>query len=154
MRGSTGAGRVLGIAMRKAKRGPMFPLDDAVLSVTAGVAGDTRGKPGPRQVTVLSASAWVEACNIAGTDQPWLARRANILVDGLDLRFSTGRLLRLGDEIELLITGELEPCERMDQAAEGLRAALADDWRGGVSCQVRRGGTLTVGALAGLFQPA
>jgi len=144
---------VLAIARRKAKRGPMLPLDNAVVSVTAGVDGDTRGKPGPRQVTVLSANAWVEACDVAGTDQPWLARRANILVDGLDLRFSTGKVLRLGDEIELLVTGELEPCERMDQAAQGLRAALAEDWRGGVSCQVRRGGTLAIGALARLTSP-
>jgi MOSC domain-containing protein YiiM len=153
MTGGGCEGRVLGIARRKAKRGPMFPLESAVVSVTAGVDGDTRGKPGPRQVTVLSASAWVEACDLASTDQPWLARRANILVEGVDLRFSTGKVLHLGNEIELLVTGELEPCARMDEASPGLRAALAEDWRGGVSCQVRRGGALAVGALASLSQP-
>lgn len=146
-------GRVLGIARRNVKRGPMLLLDHAVISTAAGVDGDTRGKPGSRQVTVLSAGAWVEACNLANTDQPWLARRANLLVDGLDLRFSAGAVLQLGDEIELLVTGELEPCERMDEASAGLRSALADDWRGGVSCRVQRGGRLAVGAVARLRLP-
>ena len=79
-------GRVLGIARREVKRGPMLPLERVEVSLAAGVTGDTRGRPGPRQVTVLSAGAWLVACAIAGTDLPWLARRANILVDGLDLR--------------------------------------------------------------------
>ena len=153
MMGSASEGRVLGIARRHVKRGPMLLLEQAGISTAAGVDGDTRGKPGRRQVTVLSASAWVEACNLANTDQPWLARRANVLVDGLDLRFSEGAVLHLGDEIELLVTGELEPCERMDEASPGLRSALAEDWRGGVSCRVQRGGTLAVGATARLRHP-
>lgn len=128
-------------------------LERTGISVAAGVDGDTRGKPGRRQVTVLSASAWVEACNRAGTDQPWQARRANLLVDGLDLRFCEGAVLHLGDEIELLVTGELEPCERMDEASPGLRLALAEDWRGGVTCRVQRGGTLAIGAVARLDLP-
>ncbi|MBL8199917.1 MAG: hypothetical protein JNK40_03005 [Chromatiales bacterium] len=143
-------GTVLGIARRAVKRGPMLLLESAEVSRSAGVAGDTRGRPGPRQVTVLSAGAWVEACAIAGTDLPWLARRANILVDGFDLRHAAGAVLYLGDDVELLVTGELDPCTRMDAAAPGLRLALVDDWRGGVTCRVRRGGLLTVGAAARL----
>jgi MOSC domain-containing protein YiiM len=143
-------GTVLGIARRDVKRGPMLPLEQVEVSKSAGVTGDTRGKPGLRQVTVLSASAWLEACAIAATDLPWLARRANLLIDGLDLRATAGAVLHLGDGIELLVTGELEPCSRMDEAAPGLRLALADDWRGGVTCRVQRGGLLTVGAPARL----
>jgi len=142
------AGTVLGIARRAVKRGPMLPLERAEVSLAAGVVGDARGRPGLRQVTVLSAGAWLEACAIAGADLPWLARRANLLVDGLDLRFGAGAVLHLGDEVELLVTGELDPCKRMDAAAPGLRLALADDWRGGVTCRVQRGGWLTVGAPA------
>ncbi len=153
MTGSASQGRVLCIARRNVKRGPMQLLEQAGISIAAGVDGDTRGKPGRRQVTVLSASAWIEACNLANTDQPWVARRANVLVDGLDLRFSEGAVLYLGDEIELLITGELAPCERMDDASPGLRLALADGWRGGVTCSVRRGGKLAVGAMARLQFP-
>lgn len=148
------AGHVLGIARRDARRGPMRLLEQATISTAAGIDGDTRGKPGQRQVTVVSASAWLEACNVANTDQPWLARRANLLVDGLDLRHCEGALLLLGEDIELLVTGELEPCERMDEAAPGLRLALADDWRGGVTCRVQKGGTLAVGAVARLRRSA
>lgn len=144
------AGRVLGIARRDVKRGPMLPLERAEVSRSTGVTGDTRGRPGPRQVTVLSAGGWLEACAIAGTDLPWLARRANILVDGLDLRHGSGAVLRLGEDIELLVTGELDPCARMDAASPGLRLALAAEWRGGVTCRVQRGGWLTVGAMARL----
>jgi len=143
-------GIVLGIARRHVKRGPMVALDKVEVSRSAGVAGDTRGRPGQRQITVLSAQAWLEACALAGTNLPWLARRANLLIEGLDLRHSSGAVLRLGDDIELLVTGELDPCERMDAAAPGLKAALTDDWRGGVTCRVQRGGLLTVGAAAGL----
>ncbi len=143
-------GTVLGIARRDVKRGPMLLLEQVEISTSTGVTGDTRGKPGPRQVTVLSASAWLEACAIAATDLPWLARRANLLIDGLDLRAAEGAVLHLGDHIELLVTGELDPCERMDEAAPGLRLALTDEWRGGVRCRVQRGGLLTVGAPARL----
>jgi len=153
MTDSASRGRVLGIARRNRKRGPMLLLEDAGISVAAGVDGDTRGRPGRRQVTVLSASAWVEACSLANTDQPWWTRRANLLVDGVDLRFSAGAVLCLGDDIELLITGELEPCERMDEASPGLKLALAEDWRGGVACRVQRGGRLAVGAMARLQRP-
>ncbi|MEO8444949.1 MAG: MOSC domain-containing protein [Gammaproteobacteria bacterium] len=146
-------GRVVGIARRDVKHGPMISLSEAEISLAAGVAGDTRGRPGLRQVTVLSAGAWLEACAEAGTDMQWLARRANLLVDGLDLRESTGAVLRLGDAVELLVTGELDPCERMDAAAPGLRRALGPDWRGGVTCRVQRGGTLQVGAPARLARP-
>ena len=146
-------GTVLGIARRDVKRGPMVPLEQVEISTSAGVTGDTRGKPGLRQVTVLSASAWLEACASAATDLPWLARRANLLIDGLDLRDTAGAVLHLGDHIELLVTGELDPCERMDAAAPGLRRALTDDWRGGVTCRVQRGGMLTVGAAV-RFQKA
>ncbi|MEO8225462.1 MAG: MOSC domain-containing protein [Gammaproteobacteria bacterium] len=146
-------GRVLGIARRDVKRGPMLPLTEAEILLTAGVTGDTRGRPGARQVTVLSATAWLEACAEAGTDLQWLARRANLLVDGVDLHASTGAVLRLGDAVELLVTGELDPCERMDAAAPGLRRALASEWRGGVTCRVQRGGVLQVGAPARLTRP-
>ena len=147
------AGSVLGIARRQVKRGPMLALQQVEISTAAGVTGDTRGRPGPRQVTVLAASAWVEACANAATDLPWLVRRANLLIEGLDLRLSTGAILHLGDGIQLLVTGELEPCQRMDEAAPGLRLALIDDWRGGVTCRVQRGGTLTVGDPARLQKP-
>ena len=51
-------GRLVGIARREAKRADMEILEDAEISEQTGVANDFRGKPGKRQVTLVSASAW------------------------------------------------------------------------------------------------
>ena len=55
-------GKLAGIAWRSGKRAPMQTLDHADISTATGVAEDSRGKPGKRQVTLLSARAWREAC--------------------------------------------------------------------------------------------
>ena len=54
-------GRLTGIARRDRSRAPMQTLDRAEISTATGVAQDFRGKPGRRQVTVISAEAWRQA---------------------------------------------------------------------------------------------
>ena len=44
-------GRLSGIARREKKRAPMETLDSAEISMETGVADDSRGKQGKRQVT-------------------------------------------------------------------------------------------------------
>lgn len=131
----------------------MLELPRAAVTAGGGVADDFRGHPGRRQVTVLSLEAWQAACAQAGRPElPWTARRANLLVTGIDLAAvnraaaadAAGRLLRVG-AVELEVTGETAPCERMEEACPGLRAALAVGGRGGVTCRVLRGGELAAG---------
>jgi MOSC domain-containing protein YiiM len=141
--------RLLGIARRAAKRAPMETLDTVTIGTVDGVAGDLRGKPGRRQVTVLAREAWDAACAELGTTLPWTTRRANLLVEGLDLAATTGTRLTIG-AVVLEVTGETDPCHRMDEQKAGLRAALTPDWRGGITCRVVRGGTLSVGDPAHL----
>jgi MOSC domain-containing protein YiiM len=43
------------------------------------------------------------------------------------------------------VTGETDPCPRMDDAAPGLKDAMIPDWRGGVTCRVIESGHLSVG---------
>src|SRR4051794_29684488 len=43
------------------------------------------------------------------------------------------------------IYGEVTPCERMDEAQPGLRAALRPHWRGGAFGEIVEGGTIAVG---------
>ena len=137
--------RLLAIAVRHRSRGTMQELAEAEVTREGGVADDFRGRPGRRQVTVLSLESWQAAGRELGRELPWTARRANLLVSGVDL--AAAGVLRIG-EVELEVTGETAPCERMEEACPGLRAALTPGWRGGVTCRVRRPGTLYPGAPA------
>jgi MOSC domain-containing protein YiiM len=145
-------GKLTGIARREAKRAPMETLERAEISSITGVANDWRGKPGKRQVTVLSASAWRDACRDLGKEVPWTTRRANLLVEGIQLPETTGAVLRIGS-VRLLVTGEIDPCSRMDEQVPGLTEALVPEWRGGVSCTVLEGGVVALGDAVTL-QPA
>jgi MOSC domain-containing protein YiiM len=123
----------------------MLQIASVDISCEAGVVPDSRGKPGRRQVTLLSLQSWQDACAVLGTELPWTTRRANLLIDGL--RFSAadiGRILRIG-EAELQIMLETDPCPRMDAQHDGLTAALTPDWRGGVCCRVLIDGTVRTG---------
>src|SRR5439155_3607647 len=138
-------GKLLGIATRPAQRAPMNEVFTARITTGRGVDGDTRGKPGRRQVTVMTRSAWEAACAELGADWlPWTTRRANLLVDGIELQGKIGYDLRVGDAV-LTISGETRPCERMNQAHPGLMVALDPEWRGGVTCRVTRSGDIAVG---------
>jgi MOSC domain-containing protein YiiM len=137
-------GKLLGISVRSHSRAPMDEVDVAEITEEHGVANDSRGKPGGRQVTVLAAEDWDAACEVLDTELPWTCRRANLLVEGITLKESTGSTITLGDVL-LMVTGETDPCSRMDETEQGLRLALAPDWRGGVCCRVIRGGTISKG---------
>lgn len=137
-------GRLTGIARREQKRAPMETLEQAEVSEQTGVAKDFRGKPGKRTVTILSARAWREVCAELGQDIPWTARRANLLVDDIDLPNSEGACIEIGD-VRLQVTMEVDPCFRMDEQVEGLTDALKPDWRGGVGCIVLQSGSVSIG---------
>lgn len=137
---------VLGMAYREKKRGEMILLDSVEVSTESGVAGDFRGKPGRRQVTVLSEAQWQDACYEVDKSFAWHLRRANFLIDGW--RFSAedeGKTLCLGDEVRLLVTGQTVPCTRMDEIWPGLGNALVPYWRGGITCRVLQGGVCRLG---------
>jgi len=142
-----------GIATRRASRSAMELCEVIDISTERGLLGDSRGKPGRRQVTVLSQESWQAACDSLHTDLPWTLRRANLLVQGLTFDAShVGWRLRLGDA-ELEICYECDPCPRMDEQHQGLTAALQPDWRGGVCCRVIRAGTVRLGTRVSL-EPA
>ena len=138
------SGTVLSIARRGASRAPMEEIEATTISVESGVAGDLRGEPGERQVTILTRESWDAACNELGEHLPWTTRRSNILIAGLRVEGELGRTVRIGD-VELAITGETDPCTRMEEQAAGLLQALAVDWRGGVTCRVLKSGSIQVG---------
>lgn len=136
-------GRLKAIGRHAVRGGAMETVETAAVSVEEGVQGNVRTSR-RRKVSVLSAEAWEAACAELGVDLPWTLRRANLLVEGLDLPREPGARLRIGDVV-LEVTQETDPCAVMDAQHPGLKAALTPDWRGGVSCRVVEGGQVTVG---------
>jgi len=121
----------------------MDPVSNATLVPGQGMQGSA-GRSRRRQVTLLSREAWESATAALGHDPGPACRRANILISGIDLAHTRGRVLVVGS-CRIAIGGELTPCERMDEAAPGLREALRANWRGGVFGQVLDGGPVSVG---------
>lgn len=136
--------KLIGIAIRPPKVKQVKELDEVEITVETGIAGDKRSRPGKRQVTLMSLSAWQQACLELGTTLEWTTRRANLLVDDLPLIESTGNTIELGDVV-LEITGETDPCKIMEQAHSGLLEALKPEWRGGVTCRVINSGHIKIG---------
>lgn len=127
----------------------MEVIEHARVTPETGIAGDFRGamkgKPYKRQVTLIERGDWDAAMAEVGHSIGWQERRANLLVDGIDLPQTKGVRLRIGAEVVLEITRETDPCERMEALADGLRAALTPDWRGGACAMVITGGEIAVG---------
>jgi hypothetical protein len=150
---------IIGIARHNGKRASMETLTEVEITKEAGLIGDIRGGGGrnhKRQVTVLSFRRWQEACKeLLDLDRPspWYARRANLLFDCHDYpgdlgENDVGRKIHFYNGSKssaiLEITGETEPCERMDEVHKGLRRALTPHWRGGVTCRVIQGGIVRI----------
>src|SRR6266513_2596945 len=100
----------------------MDSVEEATLVEGQGVAGSVdRGRR--RQVTLLESEAWAACMSELGVHKDPALRRANILLGGVRLVDTRGRILVIG-ETRLAIGGELTPCERMEQVTTGLQAAL------------------------------
>jgi MOSC domain-containing protein YiiM len=136
-------GTLEAIWVKRAHRGPMDPVDSATLVAGRGLAGNAdQGRR--RQVTLITREDWEALMRDLEASVPPSARRANLMVSGVDLAQTRDRILRVGGS-RLRIAGETRPCERMDQAWPGLRRAMAVDWKGGVFAEVLDSGEIVVG---------
>ena len=136
------AGRLEQIWIKRAHRGPMDPVDVGTLVEGKGLR-DSANFGGHRQVTLISLERWLEMMAELGVDLDPSARRAELLVSGVDLEQSRGRVLTIGG-CTLQIGGEVRPCERMEEACRGLREVMAPRWNGGAWAEVVRGGEIRV----------
>jgi MOSC domain-containing protein YiiM len=134
------------IWLKRAKGGVMDGVTAATLEVDKGLRGNAN-RGGRRQVTIISRERWAELTAALGADLPPAARRANLMVAGIDLENSRGRVLRVGST-RLRINGETRPCEQMEQAHAGLQELMRDRWGGGAFAEVLEGGEIQIGVSA------
>lgn len=139
-------GRIAGIARHGERRGPIEVLDRVALTPERGVEGDRNGGKNKRQVSLIEAGDWsLATASVGANDLPWWARRANLLVEGFDLPHGGDVRVRIGADVVIELKTEIDPCERMDELAPGLRQALEPDWRGGAGGKVVAGGMVAIG---------
>jgi MOSC domain-containing protein YiiM len=130
---------------------------DAVLRATLihgrGIEGNA-DRGGRRQVTMIDAARWLalmtelhlrhdaSADHVGSTPDP-RERRANLLLEAIDLTGSRGQRLRVGSVL-LKVNGETRPCERMDEVLPGLQQAMRAAWGGGAYAEVVEGGEIAI----------
>jgi MOSC domain-containing protein YiiM len=131
------------IWLKRAKRGPMDPVDRATSIAGRGLLGNA-DQGGLRQVTLLDAGRWREAEAELGATVDPSGRRANLLTEGIDYRDQRDRLVTIG-MVRVRLRGETPPCERMNEAHPGLRDALIPDWRAGAYGELLDDGEIALG---------
>ena len=136
-------GRIEQIWIKRAHRGPMDSVQHAHCAAGLGLVGNA-DRSRRRQITLLERESWDRLMAAVGGAEDPSSRRANILVSGIQLAHTRGRILRVND-VRLLIGGEVTPCERMDDVLPGLQEVMRKDWAGGVFTEVLTSGMIRVG---------
>ena len=136
-------GRLIAIYVKRAHGGPMDAKHEARLETAKGLVGNA-DFGGRRQVTLVAQERWDQLmANVGATLAPD-ARRANLILSGVDLENTRGRTLNIGG-CALKINGETRPCELMEEAAAGLQGAMREHWGGGAYAEVLQGGVISLG---------
>jgi len=137
-------GRILALALRSSKRGPMELVDEVTAQENAGIEPNHEVQP-HRGITFISTEQWSEVQQeLHAPDLPWHTRRANVLVEGLVMTDLIGKTVQIGDVV-IDVKKETEPCGLMDKLHNGLRKTLEPDCRAGVHGQIMQGGKIAIG---------
>jgi len=138
-------GIVKAIYLRPERHAETVSVESAKAIVGTGLEGDHfKKKNGCRQITIMAQADWDAVCKDLGEDLDPMTRRANLLINNTILKNTTGKILQIG-EVEIQIEGETTPCRIMDEAHDGLKAALTTEWRGGVYGKIITTGIIRIG---------
>ena len=139
-------GEVLALWLKRFKGGPMDPVMFAEAVAGRGLVGNAN-QGGKRQITIIDVDRWREAQLEVGVDVHPSARRANMMLRGIDLESSQGKTLRAGGCV-IRLYNMTRPCEQMEEAQAGLQAALLPRWRAGAYGEIVEGGVIRLGDSA------
>jgi len=136
-------GRITWIGLRPARRSDMQAVDRAQAALS-GLAGD-HARAGKRAVTLIQAEHLPVIAALAGLSEvsPETLRR-NLVVSGLNLSATRGRILAIGDA-RLRVTGPCAPCSRMEHAL-GPGGYNAMRGHGGWCAEILASGDIETGA--------
>ena len=129
---------VTGLFVSPARKSGRSEARERVLAIeNQGFEGCAHANP-PRREVLLASKEHLDAVGV----EPG-AIRENVTVEGADVQtWPVGQRVKVGDAL-LEITMVCDPCHRMDELREGLRAEL-DDKRG-MLAHIVEGGEITVG---------
>ena len=136
-------GKLEAIWLKRARGGPMDPVNEAVAVEGRGLEGGADfGRD--RQLTLIEREVFDRLKGELDDSVDPVMRRANLLVSGIRLEGTRDRTLSVGD-LRIHIHGETRPCGRMEEACEGLRDALDPHWGAGAHGSVVNDATIVVG---------
>jgi MOSC domain-containing protein YiiM len=136
-------GRITWIGLRPARRSDMQAVDRAQAALS-GLAGD-HARAGRRAVTLIQAEHLPVIAALADLREvPPETLRRNLVVSGLNLSATRGRVLAIG-AARLRVTGPCAPCSRMERAL-GPGGYNAMRGHGGWCAEILASGDIETGA--------
>ena len=139
------------IWIKRMKGGPMDPAPRVRVVAGKGIVGNAN-QGGKRQVTIVSNKHWGEVTAPLGDVPDPRLRRANLLVSDIDFGDARGKILTIG-KVRIRIYGETRPCDQMEEAVPGLKAAMSVAWGGGAFGEILDDGEIAVGDSVTLDDP-
>ena len=141
------SGSIISMRLCVGSRDPMKEVNDANFITGQGMEGDRHlrsdGRRSNRQVVIMDSETLRHFDLLPGQV------RENVTVAGLDFSsISAGDKVSLGGDVILEITGDCEPCARMDELRPGLKDEI--DGKRGLLAFVEKGGVVSVGAEVGV----
>ncbi len=136
---SAGSGIITSLQICPGHGLSMRRVDPAVFIADLGLEGCRHAAAKSRRQVLL-----IEEETLATLGLETAQLKENVTTRGIDLTsLPLDTCLRLGDEVELWVTGPCHPCELMDEIRDGLKEELRG--RRGVLAWVKTGGRVRVG---------